>query len=128
MLRLSFISVLCFSILVLFPSCRKAVTDSSSKNVKYEIVGQFTGSIQVTYQDNVNGSNVVNSVSVSWSIGLQYGPQVTAVGFEATGYVTGNPGQTITLNLYINNALVRTYTAVSDRSGKITIPLQVQSL
>jgi hypothetical protein len=128
MLRLSFISVLCFGVLALFPSCRKPVTHSSSKNVKYEIVGQFTGSIQVTYHDNVSGSNVVNNASAPWSIELQYGSEVTEVGIEAIGYVTGNPGQTITFNIYINNTLVRTHTSVSDRSGKVTIPLQIQSL
>lgn len=103
-------------------------SEISLNTVKYEVVGQITGNIDVTYHDNFNGSNIINNISAPWSIGLQYGSEVTEVGVEATGYVTGNPGQAVTFNIYINNALVKTHTSISERSGKITIPLLTQSL
>ena len=128
MRKQNFIYGILLFLIVTLLSCQKQESKSPTQIVKYEIAGEITGSLQVTYSDNINGSNVINNVSTPWSTTLQYSREVTEISFEAVGNVTGNPGQIITFNTYINNTLVRTHTSVSDRSGKITIPLQVQSL
>lgn len=105
-------------------SCRKPVVVEScaSKKIRYTIEGNYTGSLTITLNDNISGSTLFSSVPVPWKKEFYYGEDVTTISLEATGSGVGNQGQSVTVNIFVNDQLVRSAYSTAGRDGSVTMP------
>ncbi|HJV18417.1 MAG TPA: MmpS family transport accessory protein [Sediminibacterium sp.] len=106
-------------------SCKKdngGATPGNSRNIKYEITGNFTGKLDVLYSNNANGNTAVTDVVLPWSKEILYGSNVITIGIGAQGKTAGTPGQTATIKIYSNGIVVKTSTATAGALGEIVLP------
>lgn len=92
------------------------------RKIKYELTGNFSGKLDVLYSDNVNGNTALTDVALPWAKEIQYAPNVQSAGIGAQAKTAGLPGQTATIKIYSNGAVVRTSSATAGASGQITLP------
>lgn len=118
-LRLLLILSIC-----LIASCRKPVIVENclSKKVRYTIEGSYNGTLSITLSDNTSGNTVFNGITTPWKKEIYYGNDVKTIAFEARGSGLGNSDQTITVNIFLNESLIRKFTAVAARDGSLIIP------
>lgn len=105
-------------------SCSKKTdnNNSTSRKIKYEITGTFSGKLNIVYNDNVNGNTTLNNVTLPWTKEINYGSNVMAIGIGAQGNTTGVAGQTATTKIYSDGVVVKTSTATAGSLGEILIP------
>lgn len=107
-------------------SCKKdnngVPAPGNSRNIKYEITGNFTGKLDVLYSNNVSGNTAVTDVVLPWSKEIQYGSNVITIGIGAQGKTAGTPGQTATIKIYSNGVVVKTSAATAGTLGEIIFP------
>src|SRR5688500_5660876 len=89
-------------IAVQFFSCKKDDAKNSSRQVKYEVTGNFTGKLLILYNDNVNGNTTVPNATVPWSKEVNYSTSITGIGIGGNATAMGSPGQTVTVKIYLN--------------------------
>ena len=117
-LRLGVIVVLFVTALA---ACSKDPVDNT-KLVKYEITGNFTGKLTVTYTDNTGANTTLQNVSLPWSKEVSYPANVLSVGVGAQASVLGTAGQTAAMKIYYNNTLVKSTSATAGSMGEIVLP------
>lgn len=123
MIRLKMPIVVLAILLSVFISCKKNDKDNLARNIKFEITGEFTGKVSVTYTNNLGNAITVNDVQLPWSTEIRYYVNIREISIAANGTVSGNPGQTVTTSIYQNGQTIKQTVLISDRSGSITIPL-----
>ncbi|RPE07928.1 hypothetical protein EGT74_12685 [Chitinophaga lutea] len=117
------ITPLILSLAVLSACSKKKDDDKApSRNVKYEITGNFAGKLLILYNDNVNGNTVVNNATVPWSKEVSYPGTVAAIGIGGNATAAGTPGQTVTVKIYAGGTLVRSGTATAGALGELSLP------
>jgi hypothetical protein len=119
------LSVLSFALMVILLSgCKKDKNDNnnSSRNVKYELSGTFTGKFTVIITDNESGTLVIDNVSIPWSKEVSYGNKVIAVGIGASATTYGSAGQTALMKIYSGGNVVKTTNGTADVNGALSLP------
>lgn len=119
------VSVLSFAlVIILLSGCKKDKDENknSSKNVKYEISGTYTGKFTVIITDNDSGTQTINEVSIPWSKEVTYGDKVVGIGIGVTPTDYGKTGQTAVMRIYSGGTVVKTSNATADQTGLIAIP------
>jgi hypothetical protein len=119
------LSVLSFALIVILLSgCKKDKNDNnnSSRNVKYELSGTFTGKFTVIITDNESGTLVIDNVSIPWSKEVSYGNKVIAVGIGASATTYGSAGQTALMKIYSGGNVVKTTNGTADVNGALSLP------
>ena len=107
-----------FCLLSVFYSCSKDDAESpTSRNVKYEITGNFTGDFIVVYTNASGATENVNIQSLPWTKEITLQNNVKGVGFSANGLTS--PGKTSTSNLYVGGSLKQTANQTSSADGVI---------
>lgn len=99
---------------------------NNSKNIKYEITGNYSGHLTVVYNDNISGNTVVTVTSLPWSKEVNYPNNVQVIGIGASSVVGhyGAAGQSATLKIYNDGNVVRNGNATTDSNGVINfVPL-----
>jgi hypothetical protein len=117
--------VLSFALLVILMSgCKKDKDDNknSSRNVKYELSGTYTGKFSVIITDTESGQLVIDNVSIPWSKEVSYSDKVLAVGIGAAAVTDGSAGQTALLKIYSGGNVVKTTNGTADQNGVLTLP------
>lgn len=112
-------------IVVLFATALAACSKdpvSTSKLVKYEITGNFTGKLTVTYTDNTGATSLLQNVSLPWSKEVSYPASVLSVGVGAQATVLGTAGQTASMKIYYKNAAVKSTSATAGSLGELVLP------
>jgi len=89
---------------------------SSSRDVKYEITGNFSSTLDVTYITASGGATSTEVTSLPWSMSFTADASSTGASFSAGGS-GGTPGQTITLKIYQGGQLKSTTEAVANSDG-----------
>lgn len=86
-----------FTILILFTSCKKDSKNSgnSSRNLRYEVSGNFTGTLVASYT-TATGSTANDPITLPWSKEITYASNVTAAIIAITGN-GGVAGQKVTV-------------------------------
>ena len=94
----------------------------ASRDVKYEITGNFTGTSSVTYSEK--GGNVLNEdlTSLPWTKEFTAEAKSMGASLSASGY-GGVAGQTLTGKIYIGGKLENELTATANSDGIIVLPL-----
>lgn len=120
---LSFIFI---TVLSIFSSCSSDDDNPApqSRNIKYEITGNYSGRLTVTYADEGGNSQTIDVNSLSWSKSLVVENSVSAIAIAAGNSGVNNPGQmgeTITLKIYRNDVVVEVSTATATDNGFIEL-------
>lgn len=95
----------------------------STKNVTYEITGNYSGPLRVVYNDNVSGNTTLTVTSLPWRKDINYTENVQGIGIGANG-ISGQPGssgQSAGLKIYVSNNIVKFSNAVADVNGGISL-------
>jgi hypothetical protein len=93
----------------------------SSRTVRYEVSGTFTGGLTVVHTNAAGGNATATITTLPWSREVTHDATVAGVGIGATGAVA-TPGQTVTLRIVINGTAVQSGTATVAANGTIAIP------
>jgi len=91
---------------------------SSSRDVRYEITGNFSAPLNVTYITASGGATSAEVTSLPWTLSFTADAASTGAGFNAGGF-GGTAGQTISLKVYQGGELKSTTNAVADSDGII---------
>lgn len=121
---LLFASIL--AIIFVFTSCSGDDDNSTpqSRNIKYEITGNYSGRLTVAYSDEGGNSQTIDVNSLPWSTSLTVDSDVSAIAIAATNSGANNPGrtgETITLKIYRNSEEVKESTATALENGFIEL-------
>lgn len=104
-------------------SCKDKDKDNKpSRDVKYEITGNFTGRLLILFNDNINGNTMVSNAAVPWSKDVTYTANVVAVSIGGHATTVGAPGQTVSLKIYAGGQLVRSGSATAGALGELSLP------
>lgn len=97
---------------------------ATTKNVTYEITGNYTGNLLVVYSDNLSGPTTLTVTALPWRKDVNYPSATQAVGLGTNGSLTklGVPGQTVSLKIYVSGTAVKTASAAADVNGGINPP------
>lgn len=113
-----------FLSILFFVSCKKDNGNSSnlSRNIKYEITGNFSGKLTIVYSDNVTGNTVLDNVSLPWTKEITYPGNVVGIGIGAQASTTGSAGQTATMKIYSAGNMVKMSSSTAGSLGELTLP------
>ncbi len=90
----------------------------SSRDVKYEITGNFSAPLDVTYITASGGGTSAEVTSLPWSLAFTADAASTGASFNASGF-GGVAGQTISLKIYQGGVLKSTTDATANSDGII---------
>lgn len=95
---------------------------SGSRDVKYEVTGNFTGNLSATYFEK--GGNALNEdvTKLPWTKEFTAEAKSLGATLSASGY-GGTAGQTLTGKIYIGGKLENELTATANSEGIIVLSL-----
>lgn len=95
---------------------------NNSREVKYEITGNYTGTLSTTYFEK--GGNALNEdiTKLPWTKEFTADAKSIGASLSASGY-GGTPGQTLTGKIYVGGKLQNELTATATNDGIIVLPL-----
>lgn len=92
--------------------------NNNARDMKYEITGNYSGSLNVIYTDEGGSQQLIEISSLPWSKSLTVNNDVPIVvlGAGVNSSNPGNEGETVTFKIYRNNEVVAesTHTAISN--------------
>lgn len=91
-----------------------------SRVVKYEITGNFSGTLTSGYTTKEGGYTNGTISALPWEMLIEYNPNVGAANLAVVGS-NGMPGQMITLKIYQGNRLKATSNTTSDTNGSFSL-------
>lgn len=95
-------------------------TPATSRNVKYEVTGNFTGGLYIVYTGAAGSGQSADTTTLPWSKEVVVNADVTGLGFgiQSTPSQPGQVGQTVTMKIYLNGKVVKqdSFTAGSNGS------------
>jgi hypothetical protein len=117
---LKVMSIVIFSLLVLSCSEDDDASPAKSRDIKFEVTGNFTGTISATFV-NANGGGANESIpALPWNKTLTYASTVPSTGLSI-GATGGVAGQTIRVKIFAGGALVSDTPGVADASGMMVV-------
>lgn len=93
-----------------------------SRNVKYEIKGNYTGKVNIVYTDIDGSMKTELLVSLPWIKEITVQNSIGAVAMNASTSSTSNigvPGETGSAKIYIGNVVEANVDATTDSTGRI---------
>jgi hypothetical protein len=112
----------------LFQSCSTDdVAASGSREVKYEVTGNFAGKITAAATTNNGISEIIEINKLPWTLELTAKDSIKSLFVTATG-TGGMAGQTVTLKIYVGGKVVSTSTATALSGGIITVNSDLYNL
>lgn len=95
---------------------------SKSRDVKYEITGNFTGEFSAIYFDKGGSPLNEDVTSLPWTKEITADAGVPGITFSASGH-GGVKDQTLTAKIYIGGEVVKESTAKANNDGIIIVTL-----
>jgi hypothetical protein len=112
----------------IFQSCSKdEVSASSSREIKYEMTGNFAGSMLVAATTNNGISEAIEIKKLPWQIEFTAKESIKSLVVVGTGS-GGTAGQTATLKIFVGGKEVSTSTATALSGGIISINSDLYTL
>jgi hypothetical protein len=115
------ISIICLAFIVL--ACSKtddATPTAGSRAIKYEITGNYTGTITVVGATNNDNFEIIEIKKLPWKLEFTAKQSLTYVLMQGTGN-GGITGQTATLKTYVGGQEVSSGMGTALSSGYITM-------
>lgn len=101
-------------------SCDKKDQDNqSSRTLRYELTGNFTGSLVASYTTATGGTANETVTTLPWNKEITYAASVTAAVVAISGN-GGSPGQQVTAAVKRDGIRVATIVATANSSGSFT--------
>ncbi len=94
----------------------------SSRDVKYEVTGNFTGKLSTTYMEKGGNALSEDINALPWVKEFTAEPKSSGATISAGGY-GGVDGQTITVKMYVGGKIVNELTAKANSDGIVTASL-----
>lgn len=107
--------------LLLLTACSKDESaPAKSRDIKFEVTGNYTGRLDATYFTASGGATNESLLSLPWSKSVVYQPSVAATSLTIAGG-GGVSGQTLTLKVFAGGKMVSETPGVANSSGIIVI-------
>ena len=105
-------------------SCSSGDEPAANKprKVRYEITGNFSGTLTVVYTSLTGGSRVENNVPMGWSMEMEYPASTSSIGIGAQASTLGSPGQTAVIKIVVDGKEVKSSSATTGSLGEMIIP------
>lgn len=115
-------TVLTILVITFATSCSKDddKTTADSRNVKYEITGNATGTFDATYITASGSGANATPTALPWSKEIVVQTGVTTVSFNAA-VIGATPGKTITAKIYVGGLAKKEQTATVQSNGTAII-------
>ncbi len=93
---------------------------AKSRDVKFEVTGNFTGALSATYVNSTGGGEYESITALPWNKTLTYASTVpsTSLSIGATG---GVAGQTVRVKVFAGGTLISDTPGVADASGMLVV-------
>ncbi|WP_456313584.1 MmpS family transport accessory protein [Pseudomonas shirazensis] len=95
-------------------------SQSASRDVKYEITGNFTGELDVTYMEKSGAPLIEDVPSLPWTKEFTANADSDGALVHTSG-LGGVPGQTVTAKIYVGGKVVSELTATANSDGIIVV-------
>ncbi|MDI9311097.1 MAG: MmpS family transport accessory protein [Limnohabitans sp.] len=98
-------------------------TPTQSRNVKYEITGDYSGKVTIVYQNQSGTFITETNVALPWTKEFTAEATTQSVGYNLRTTSTSTLGginQTVIAKLYIGGEIKKSETKLSDASGSIS--------
>lgn len=111
----------------LLGSCKKDKDNNGnpppSRNVKYEITGNYSGHLLVVINDGTS-TEPFTVTSLPWTKEKTYASSVLAIGIGGQSVVghLGQPGQTVTVKIYAGGTVVKNSSVTAGADGVAVLP------
>lgn len=89
---------------------------NNSREIKYEITGNFSGDITAAYTPAGGGATTAEITSLPWSLEITAAPSVQAVAFSVQGS-GGTQGQKVDVKIYQGNREVSSVEGTANSDG-----------
>lgn len=94
--------------------------ESGSRDVKYEITGNFTGELDVTYMEKSGAPLIEDVPSLPWAKEFTANPDSDGALLHTAGG-GGVAGQTVTAKIYVGGKVVSELTGTANSDGIIVV-------
>ena len=104
-------------------SCSSDNDDNSgtnSRDVKYEVTGNYTGKLSVTYIEAGGAALIEDITALPWTKEFTARTDSKGASISTSGY-GGTKGQTLTGKIYIGGKVVKELTATATEDGIIVL-------
>ena len=91
---------------------------SGSRDIKYEVTGNYSGKTSATYTESGNGGQNVDITSLPWSKEFTASADTYGAGITVSGY-GGNAGQTLTVKIIVGGKVEKETTTTANSEGII---------
>ncbi|KAF2331043.1 hypothetical protein D9M71_637690 [compost metagenome] len=91
---------------------------ASSRDIKYEVSGNYAGTLSATYIESGNGGQNVDITSLPWSKEFTASADTYGAGITVSGY-GGTQGQTLTVKIIVGGKVEKETTATATNDGII---------
>ncbi|OXA91691.1 MmpS family transport accessory protein [Flavobacterium hercynium] len=91
---------------------------SGSRDVKYEITGNYKGKLGATYMESGNAGQNVDVTTLPWTKEFKASGDTTGAGITVSGN-GGAENETITVKIYVGGKVVKETTAKATSDGII---------
>lgn len=113
--------MLALTLVFTFASCSSDNDDNGSvnksKDVKYEVTGNYTGTLSVTYMEAAGGVLIEDITKLPWTKEFT-ATDAPGASLSVSGY-GGTAGQTLTVKTYIGGKVEKQLTATATQDGII---------
>lgn len=116
------LTVLAFITALLLNSCSKSnnTPTNNSRVVRYEVTGNFSGSLIASYTTASGGTTNENINALPWTKEVTYQSSVTAAIMAVSGN-GGAAGQTVKIDITKGTSKVSSTSATASASGSFTV-------
>jgi hypothetical protein len=115
---LTFISLLAGALFI--SSCNDDDAPAKSRDIRFEISGNFTGDLNVTFITASGGGTTEDIPSLPWVKSITYASTVASTALTVAGG-GGVAGQTITLKVFAGGNEVSSTPAVANSNGIVVL-------
>lgn len=95
-------------------------SEAASRDVKYEITGNFTGELDVTYMEKSGAPLIEDVPALPWTKEFTANPDSDGALVHTSG-LGGIAGQTVTAKIYVGGKVVSELTGTADSDGIIVV-------
>lgn len=132
-MKINILSGLLLTTFIAFSACKKENNNTptptpgggnnpvKSRDVRYEISGNYSGKLKVTYFQAGGGIGSTPDVTVPWTKEITYQASVGGVNLSAGGHEGGLPGQTVTLKIFVGGVEKHTATGEVGSNGVVSV-------
>ncbi|MDW8851478.1 MmpS family transport accessory protein [Flavobacterium sp. MMLR14_040] len=93
---------------------------TASRDVKYEITGNFTGKLDATYMEKSGAPLIEDVTSLPWTKEFTANADSNGALVHSSGY-GGVAGQTVTAKIYVGGKVVSELTGTANSDGIIVV-------